>query len=94
MLITLFKLVFKVPEGEITLNGLKYNVRVGIQFVYSWLNKGVGNFILEGAVEDSATAEIARSQIWQWVYHQVSVYLQLFKIKSCLKTHFINVLYF
>lgn len=62
-----------MPEGEITLNGLKYNVRVGIQFVYSWLNKGVGNFILEGAVEDSATAEIARSQIWQWVYHQVSV---------------------
>ncbi|ODM96346.1 Malate synthase [Orchesella cincta] len=62
--------LLKLPEGEVTLNGLKHNVRVGIQFIYSWLHNGVGNFILDGAVEDSATAEIARSQIWQWIYHQ------------------------
>jgi len=32
---------------------------------------GRGHFFLDGAVEDSATAEISRSQIWQWIYHQV-----------------------
>ncbi|CAL8082887.1 unnamed protein product [Orchesella dallaii] len=63
--------LLQLPVGEVTLNGLKHNVRVGIQFIYSWLHNGVGNFILDGAVEDSATAEIARSQIWQWIYHQV-----------------------
>ncbi len=56
-----------------TTEGLRRNTQVGILFIYSWVANGVGHFVLDGAVEDSATAEISRSQLWQWIYHQVHI---------------------
>uniref|UniRef100_A0A6I8PBR0 malate synthase n=1 Tax=Ornithorhynchus anatinus TaxID=9258 RepID=A0A6I8PBR0_ORNAN len=57
-----------MPPGGVTLYGLKHNTAVGILFIYSWL-KGEGHFYYRGQVEDSATAEISRSQVWQWIRH-------------------------
>ncbi|XP_053317179.1 malate synthase-like [Spea bombifrons] len=61
-----------MPAGGVTLYGLKYNIAVGIQFIEAWL-KGEGHFFYCGKVEDSATAEISRSQVWQWIRHQVKL---------------------
>ena len=58
---------FKVP-GEITEGGLRNNISVGIQYVESWLN-GMGAVAIFNLMEDAATAEISRSQIWQWIRH-------------------------
>ncbi|CAH4034953.1 malate synthase-like [Pieris brassicae] len=55
-----------IPAGGVTLQGLKHNVAVSILFIYQWL-AGVGHFFYSGNVEDSATAEISRFQIWQWI---------------------------
>nr|CAD7423106.1 unnamed protein product [Timema monikensis] len=60
--------LLEMPQGGVTLAGLKHNIAVGILFVYHWL-QGIGHFRYQGAVEDSATAEISRSQIWQWIRH-------------------------
>ncbi|XP_073497920.1 malate synthase-like isoform X1 [Phyllobates terribilis] len=61
-----------MPAGGVTLLGLKYNIAVGILFIDAWL-KGEGHFFYRGKVEDSATAEISRSQVWQWIRHQVKL---------------------
>ncbi|KAM4621515.1 malate synthase-like [Polymixia lowei] len=58
-----------MPAGGVTLYGLKYNIAVGILFIDAWLT-GKGHFFYRGQVEDSATAEISRSQVWQWIRHQ------------------------
>ncbi|CAG2053607.1 unnamed protein product [Timema podura] len=60
--------LLEMPQGGVTLAGLKHNIAVAILFVYHWL-QGIGHFRYQGAVEDSATAEISRSQIWQWIRH-------------------------
>ncbi|KAH0560304.1 malate synthase-like [Cotesia glomerata] len=57
-----------LPKGGVTIEGLKHNICVSILFIYNWLN-GKGHFIHRSSVEDSATAEISRSQIWQWIRH-------------------------
>jgi malate synthase len=59
---------FEVPGGEITEKGLRTNVRVGIQYLASWL-QGTGAAAISNLMEDAATSEIARSQVWQWVHH-------------------------
>ncbi|XP_059377752.1 malate synthase-like [Carassius carassius] len=59
-----------MPPGGVTLYGLRYNIAVGILFIEAWLS-GRGHFFYLGKVEDSATAEISRSQVWQWIRHQV-----------------------
>ena len=56
----------EVPGGEVTEEGLRLNVRVGVRYLDSWLN-GVGAAAIENLMEDVATAEISRSQVWQWV---------------------------
>jgi malate synthase len=58
----------RVPGGSITEDGVRTNVRVGIEYLESWL-RGNGAAALYNLMEDAATAEIARSQIWQWVRH-------------------------
>ena len=55
-----------MPGGEITEAGLATNVSVGIRYIASWL-AGVGAAALDNLMEDAATAEISRSQVWQWV---------------------------
>ena len=57
-----------VPDGEITEAGLRVNVDVGIQYLESWL-RGVGCVPIYNLMEDAATAEISRSQVWQWIRH-------------------------
>ena len=57
-----------VPEGEITEEGLRSNIRVGVQYIEAWL-AGRGAVPLYNLMEDAATAEISRAQIWQWLRH-------------------------
>ncbi|MPZ70029.1 MAG: malate synthase A [Actinobacteria bacterium] len=59
-------LTIDVPDGRITEQGLRSNVNVGIQYLSSWL-RGNGAVAIFNLMEDTATAEIARTQIWQWV---------------------------
>ena len=54
--------------GQITEAGLRSNVNVGIQYLSSWL-RGNGAAAIYGLMEDAATAEISRGQVWQWVHH-------------------------
>jgi len=54
--------------GEITEAGVRANVSVGIRYVAAWL-QGVGAAAIDNLMEDAATAEISRSQIWQWIRH-------------------------
>jgi malate synthase len=57
-----------VPEGSITLEGLRTNVAVGVRYLESWLG-GNGCVPIFNLMEDAATAEISRAQIWQWIRH-------------------------
>jgi malate synthase len=57
---------FEVPGGEVTDEGLRTNVSVGVRYLHAWLN-GVGAAAIDNLMEDAATAEISRSQVWQWV---------------------------
>jgi malate synthase len=57
-----------VPEGTKTETGLRQNVAVGIGYVEAWL-RGIGCVPLFNLMEDAATAEISRAQVWQWVRH-------------------------
>ena len=60
--------LLQVPEGEISDAGLRHNIRVGVQYLEAWLG-GLGCVPLYHLMEDAATAEISRAQIWQWVRH-------------------------
>ena len=62
--------LLSVPDtpGEITEAGIRQNVSVGIQYLAAWLN-GTGAAAIANLMEDVATAEISRSQLWQWVQH-------------------------
>ncbi|XP_044220588.1 malate synthase-like [Thunnus albacares] len=64
--------LLSMPAGGVTLYGLKYNIAVGVLFINAWLS-GKGHFFYRGQVEDSATAEISRSQVWQWIRHQTQL---------------------
>ena len=57
-----------VPEGAITREGLRTNVAVGVRYLESWL-RGNGCVPIFNLMEDAATAEISRAQIWQWIRH-------------------------
>ncbi len=57
-----------VPAGDITEDGLRLNIDVGIQYLETWL-MGTGCVPIYNLMEDAATAEISRSQVWQWVRH-------------------------
>ncbi len=57
-----------VPAGDITEEGLRVNVDVGIQYLEAWL-RGNGCVPIYNLMEDAATAEISRTQVWQWVRH-------------------------
>src|SRR5205807_2250381 len=62
----------RIPGGTITDAGLRTNVSVGIQYIASWL-RGTGAAAINNLMEDAATAEISRSQVWQWIHHGVSL---------------------
>ena len=58
-----------IPDGTITLEGVRKNISVGIKYIEAWLG-GNGCVPLNNLMEDAATAEISRTQIWQWLYHK------------------------
>ena len=64
--------LLRVPEGPITEQGLRLNVDVGIQYIAAWLN-GNGAVPIYNLMEDAATAEISRSQVWQWQRHRAKL---------------------
>lgn len=57
-----------IPQGEITRQGLRTNVAVGVRYLEAWL-RGNGCVPIFNLMEDAATAEISRAQIWQWIQH-------------------------
>jgi malate synthase len=59
---------FNIKDGSITEEGIRTNVKVGILYIQSWL-LGQGAAALFNLMEDAATAEISRSQLWQWVHN-------------------------
>ena len=60
--------LLKVPSGKITINGLRQNIKIGLQYLEAWLC-GNGCVPLYNLMEDAATAEISRAQLWQWIKH-------------------------
>ncbi len=60
--------LLEVPAGTITEAGLRRNIDVGLQYVEAWL-RGIGCVPIYNLMEDAATAEICRAQVWQWVKH-------------------------
>ena len=64
--------LLKIPTGSITQHGIRENIRVGVQYIEAWLS-GNGCVPLYNLMEDAATAEISRSQIWQWIHHKVRI---------------------
>ncbi len=64
--------LLKVPSGTITKDGFRHNIRVGIQYIAAWM-EGNGCVPLYQLMEDAATAEICRSQLWQWIHHGAEI---------------------
>jgi malate synthase len=64
--------LLKVPIGEKTESGLRLNIDVGIRYMESWL-RGSGCVPIYNLMEDAATAEISRTQLWQWVHHDAKL---------------------
>ena len=60
--------LLEVPTGTITDEGLRLNIRVGVQYMEAWL-RGNGCVPLYNLMEDAATAEISRTQVWQWLHN-------------------------
>ena len=66
------EMLLEPPTGTRTLDGLRLNIRVGIQYLAAWID-GNGCVPLYNLMEDAATAEISRTQIWQWLYHEAEI---------------------
>jgi malate synthase len=64
--------LLRIPEGQITDAGLKQNVAVGLGYVEAWL-RGIGCVPLFNLMEDAATAEISRAQLWQWIHQKAKL---------------------
>ena len=63
---------FRVPNGTITEAGVRLNINVGVQYIEAWL-RGNGAAAIYNLMEDAATAEISRAQIWQWIRHNAAM---------------------
>ena len=64
--------LIRVPDGTISEHGLRQNIKVGIQYLEAWLG-GNGCVPLYHLMEDAATAEISRTQVWQWLHHNATL---------------------
>jgi malate synthase len=63
---------FAVAGGAVTLSGIETNVDVALQYIEAWL-RGQGAVAIHNLMEDAATAEISRSQLWQWIRHEAAI---------------------
>jgi malate synthase len=61
----------RVPGGRVTEAGVRGNISVALQYLAAWLG-GSGAVAINNLMEDAATAEIARSQLWQWIRHEAT----------------------
>jgi malate synthase len=78
--------LLQVPHGDITEAGLRQNIAVGIGYMESWL-RGIGCVPLFNLMEDAATAEISRAQLWQWVHYNAKMSDgRAITLELCLKT--------
>jgi malate synthase len=64
--------LLRIPDGQITDAGLKQNVAVGLGYIEAWL-RGIGCVPLFNLMEDAATAEISRAQLWQWIHQNAKL---------------------
>ncbi len=64
--------LLSVPSGKITEKGLRTNLSVALQYLESWL-RGIGAVPIFHLMEDTATAEISRAQLWQWIHHRATL---------------------
>ena len=62
----------QVPQGQRTEACLRNNISVGVQYLEAWLG-GMGCVPLHNLMEDAATAEIGRTQVWQWIHHKATL---------------------
>jgi malate synthase len=65
-------LAFHVEGGQVTEDGVRSNISIALQYIDSWL-QGQGAAGIRNLMEDAATAEISRSQLWQWVWNQAAM---------------------
>ena len=65
--------LLRIPEGTITESGLRNNVSAALRYIAAWLN-GNGCVPIHNLMEDAATAEIARAQIWQWIRYPKGIF--------------------
>ncbi len=72
-----------VPAGPITEAGLRTNISVGVQYLEAWL-RGSGAVPINNLMEDAATAEISRAQVWQWIRHPRGVLADGRKVTAAL----------
>jgi malate synthase len=63
---------FAVAGGAVTLTGVETNIDVALQYIEAWL-RGQGAVAIHNLMEDAATAEISRSQLWQWIRHEATI---------------------
>ena len=64
--------LISIPKGAITEKGVRTNINIGLQYLEAWL-RGVGCVPIYNLMEDAATAEISRAQVWQWLKHSVTM---------------------
>ena len=84
-----------VPVGTISIEGLKANISAAVHYTEQWIS-GLGCVPLNNLMEDAATAEISRAQIWQWVHHDKGITLdgQVINedlVKSLLRNELANI---
>lgn len=79
--------LLETPNGKITEEGVRVNINVGIQYIASWLS-GRGAAPIHNLMEDAATAEISRAQVWQWIRHPKGVLTDGRKITADLYEQF------
>ena len=78
---------FNIPNGQITEAGMRLNINVALQYIDAWL-RGSGAVAIHNLMEDAATAEICRAQLWQWVHHPTASLSDGRKVSTDLYRHF------
>ena len=81
-------LAVRSTRGQISDEGLRINVRFAISYIAEWLG-GNGNVLIDDHIEDTAMAELCRSQIWTWIHHQAEMSNGL-KVDSAMVTRIIS----
>jgi len=79
---------FNIPNGQITEAGMRLNINVGLQYLDAWL-RGSGAVAIHNLMEDAATAEICRAQLWQWIHHPTAALSDGRKVSERLYRQFL-----